>query len=97
MIQQMKHFIAVVQKQSYTKAAAECHTSQSSISEQFKSLANKLGVQLIQRKGRPVTCSTTEIEESRLLVKPRCVQTAWTHRGFVFFNWRGRTTTTFAK
>lgn len=48
----MKYFIAVVQNQSYTKAAAECHISQSSISEQLKSLANKLGVQLIQRKGR---------------------------------------------
>lgn len=48
----MRYFVSVVKNHSYTKAAAECNISQSSISEQMKNLSNELEVKLIERKGR---------------------------------------------
>lgn len=52
MFRQMQCFIAVVKNHSYTKAAEECHMSQSSLSQRIKELSERLGVTLVQRKGR---------------------------------------------
>lgn len=52
MIQQIKYFIAVVDAHSFTKAAADCHISQSAISQQIKELENNLGTPLLTRVGR---------------------------------------------
>lgn len=52
MFQQMQYFISIVKNHSFTQAAAECHISQSAISQQMKELESKLGVKLLERKGR---------------------------------------------
>ncbi|WP_125568211.1 LysR family transcriptional regulator [Companilactobacillus insicii] len=52
MFQQMQYFISIVKNHSFTKAAVECHVSQSAISQQVKELENYLGVELLERKGR---------------------------------------------
>lgn len=52
MFQQMQYFIAIVNNHSFTKAAVDCHISQSAISQQMKELESQLGVKLLNRKGR---------------------------------------------
>ncbi|APX71737.1 LysR family transcriptional regulator [Companilactobacillus allii] len=52
MFQQMKYFISIVKNHSFTKASVECNISQSAISQQMKELEAKLGVKLLNRKGR---------------------------------------------
>lgn len=52
MFQQMKYFIAVVQAHNFTRAAENCHISQSAISQQIKELESKVGTPLIKREGR---------------------------------------------
>lgn len=49
MFKQMQYFIAVVETQSFTKAADECYISQSAISQQIKALEEELDVQLLHR------------------------------------------------
>lgn len=51
---QLKVFIQVVEKQSFTKAAETLFVTQSAISLQIKSLEEKYGVQLIDRKRNPI-------------------------------------------
>lgn len=55
MDQQMRYFIAVVDEHNFTRAAADCHISQSAISQQIKELESNLGVTLLQRQGRSFT------------------------------------------
>lgn len=52
MIRQIKYFLSVVQNNSFSEAAEECHISQSAISQQIKALENELGFQLLERKNR---------------------------------------------
>ena len=52
MIRQMKYFQAVVHKDSFSKAAEECHISQSAISQQIQALERELGFHLLKRKNR---------------------------------------------
>lgn len=52
MLNQIRYFQAVVRNNSFTEAAAECHISQSAISQQIRSLENELGVQLLKRHNR---------------------------------------------
>lgn len=52
MFQQMQYFIAIVKNHSFTDAAFECNISQSAISQQMKELESRLGVNLLNRKGR---------------------------------------------
>lgn len=52
MLNQIRYFQAVVECNSFTKAAEKCHISQSAISQQIQSLENELGVTLIQREKR---------------------------------------------
>lgn len=55
MFQQMKYYIAVVERHNFTKAAADCNISQSAISQQIKELENTVGVNLLNRQGRSFT------------------------------------------
>ncbi|GEO47025.1 LysR family transcriptional regulator [Companilactobacillus kimchii] len=52
MFQQMQYFIAIVKNHSFTQAAVDCNISQSAISQQMKELESRLGVKLLNRKGR---------------------------------------------
>jgi DNA-binding transcriptional LysR family regulator len=55
MLRQLKYFQAVVRCGSFTEAAAECHISQSAISQQIQALEQMLGVQLLKRGNRTFT------------------------------------------
>lgn len=55
MLRQIKYFQSVIQNNSFSKAAEECHISQSAISQQIKALENELGFPLLERKNRRFT------------------------------------------
>lgn len=52
MIRQIRYFQAVIQNNSFSEAAEECHISQSAISQQIQALERELGVSLLERKNR---------------------------------------------
>ena len=52
MLKQLKYFQSVVQKNSFSEAAAENYISQSAISQQMQALERELGFQLLERKNR---------------------------------------------
>ncbi|MBP1047389.1 LysR family transcriptional regulator [Enterococcus sp. BWM-S5] len=52
LLNQMKYFVAVVEHNSFTEAAAASFISQSAISQQIQSLEEELGVELLHRKHR---------------------------------------------
>ena len=54
-ITQIRYFLAVVERMSFTKAAAEFGMVQSTVSKQIALLEEELGVQLFHRKGRVIT------------------------------------------
>lgn len=49
---QMKYFVAVVEKNSFTEAAEDCYISQSAVSQQIQLLEENLGVSLLVRGNR---------------------------------------------
>ena len=51
---QLRYFVAVVDCQSFSKAAARCHTSQPNLSEQVQNLEGQLGTALLDRSGRKI-------------------------------------------
>lgn len=53
-ISQLRYFVAVAELLSFTKAAARCHVSQPSLSQQIQKLELDLGVQLLDRLGRRI-------------------------------------------
>lgn len=55
MFRQIKYFQAVVQHNSFSKAAEECHISQSAISQQLQALERDLGFTLLERHHRTFT------------------------------------------
>ena len=52
MIRQIRYFQSVVRNNSFSKAAEECHISQSAISQQIQALEHELGFALLERKKR---------------------------------------------
>src|SRR5690554_4068758 len=58
-LRHLKYFVAVVEEQSYTKAAERLFISQPPLSRQMKNLEAKLGVQLFEHGSRPI--KTTEV------------------------------------
>lgn len=48
----MKYLVAVIECNSFTKAAEQCYISQSAVSQQIRALENELGVELIHRENR---------------------------------------------
>lgn len=61
MLNQLRHFQAIVECGSFTEAAEQCHISQSAISQQIQSLEAELGVKLLNREKRKI--SLTEAGE----------------------------------
>lgn len=55
LLRQLKYFVAVVEANSFTEAAAQCYISQSAISQQIQSLERELGVELLHRENRKFT------------------------------------------
>lgn len=55
LLRQLKYFLAVVETDSFTEAAARCFISQSAISQQIQALERELGVKLLDREGRKFT------------------------------------------
>ena len=55
MIRQIKYFQSVVRNNSFSKAAEECHISQSAVSQQVQALERELGFELLERKNRKFT------------------------------------------
>ena len=58
LLRQIECFCAVARLGSFTKAAEECHVSQSAISQQVKALEADLDAQLIERHGRNFRLTT---------------------------------------
>jgi DNA-binding transcriptional LysR family regulator len=50
----LKYFVAVAERQNFTRAAEELHVAQPAISQQIKSLEEELGVSLLHRTKRSV-------------------------------------------
>lgn len=48
----IRYFIKVVEMHSFSKAALECHITQSALSQQIMRLETELGFRLLERKGR---------------------------------------------
>lgn len=61
MLDQLRHFQAIVECGSFTEAAEQCHISQSALSQQIQSLEMELGVKLLNRDKRKI--SLTEAGE----------------------------------
>ena len=55
MLRQIRYFQAVVQNDSFSRAAEDCHISQSAISQQIQALERELGFQLLERRRRSFT------------------------------------------
>jgi DNA-binding transcriptional LysR family regulator len=51
----MRYFVAVAERESFTRAAEDLHVAQQAVSQQIKALENTLGVTLLRRGGRRVT------------------------------------------
>lgn len=51
-VQQLRYFICLVDKHSFTEAAKECFITQPALSMQIKNLEKELDVTLINRIGR---------------------------------------------
>ena len=58
-LRHLRYFIAVVEQQSFTKAAEKLFIAQPPLSRQIQNLEEELGVQLLERGSRPV--KTTEV------------------------------------
>ena len=55
MLSKLRYFQSVVRNSSFSKAAEECHISQSAISQQIQALEAELGFALLERKNRRFT------------------------------------------
>lgn len=53
-LRQLEYFVAVAEHRNFTRAAASCHVTQPSLSEQLRHLEGALGVELFERDRRPV-------------------------------------------
>lgn len=60
-IRHLKYFVAVVEAQSFTKASEKLFIAQPPLSRQIQDLEKELGLQLLERKSRPI--KTTEAGE----------------------------------
>lgn len=54
-LNQLKYFVAVAESRSFTKAAEQYFLAQTAITQQIQKLEISLGVQLIDRKTRPIS------------------------------------------
>ena len=52
---QLEYFVSAAKHRSFTKAAKECYTVQSAVSQQITALENELGFELFHRTGKGLT------------------------------------------
>ncbi len=85
MLRQIRYFQAVVRLKSFSEAAAECYISQSAMSQQIRSLEDRLGFDLLIRKnrsfeltpaGRLFYSRSFAITEEFRLLKEECLRVA---------------------
>ena len=70
-INQLKYFIAVAEHKSFSKAAEQYFLTQTAMTQQVQKLEETMGVQLIDRKTRPISITPTGnvfLKEARLIV-----------------------------
>lgn len=70
-IYQLRYFVAVAETGSFTKAAARCHVSQPSLSQQIINLEEETGQRLFHRLGRKVSLTDAGqllLERSRRII-----------------------------
>lgn len=54
-LRQLEYIIAVAETGSFSKAAALCHAEQSTVSQQIKTLEERLGIEIFNRKTSPIS------------------------------------------
>ena len=70
-INQLKYFIAVAEHKSFSKAAEQYFLTQTAMTQQVQKLEESMGVQLIDRKTRPISVTPTGnvfLKEARAIV-----------------------------
>ncbi|MBE5972422.1 MAG: LysR family transcriptional regulator [Lachnoclostridium sp.] len=70
-INQLKYFIAVAEHKSFSKAAEQYFLTQTAMTQQVQKLEDSIGVQLIDRKTRPISVTPTGmvfLKEARIIV-----------------------------
>ena len=58
-LHQLRYFCAVVDTRSFSRAAAQCHVSQPSLSQQILKLEDELGTRLFDRLGRTIRLTSS--------------------------------------
>jgi DNA-binding transcriptional LysR family regulator len=71
-LRQLRHFIAIAEEGSFSRAAQRLHVSQPPLSTQMKSLEDELGVRLLTRSHRGValTAAGTAFPAEARVVSP---------------------------
>lgn len=65
----LRYFLTVAKEQSFTKAAAQLHITQPTLSRQLASFEEDLGIQLFNRNGRTIT-----LTDEGILLKRRALE-----------------------
>lgn len=68
-LRQLKHFCALLQYGSFTRAAAKLNIAQPALSQSIKRLETSLGVTLVQRQARKQTSAITPTAEGKVLLQ----------------------------
>ena len=71
-INQLKYFISVAEKRSFSAAAEENYITQTAMTQQIKALEDDLGLKLINRATRPITLTaagSSFLSDAKLILK----------------------------
>jgi len=71
-LNQLRYFVAVAENRSFTKAAAQFYISQTAITQQIRSLEERVGTPLLDRNTRPISLTPagkTFLGESKAILE----------------------------